>query len=120
MFTAASMGGLQVVCPESSSSEDCARLMIPPVQVCNSFSENVEFARLAAAVRLSSRIRGVEQDLITFDLAIEMTRQLSLANSSSDAPVMDLILNRKKKKSILSSDFYLAGDGPNSQTYSVS
>jgi heme-degrading monooxygenase HmoA len=45
--------------------------MIPPVQVCNSFSENVEFARLAAAVRLSSRIRGVEQDLITFDLAIE-------------------------------------------------
>jgi len=98
MLTAASMGGLQVVCPESSSSEDCARLMIPPVQVCNSFSENVEFARLAAAVRLSSRIRGVEQDLITFDLAIEMTRQLSLANSSSDAPVMDLMLNRKRKK----------------------
>ena len=66
MLTAASVGGLSVVCPESSSDEDCARLMIPPMQVCNSFSANVEFARLAAAVRLSSRIRGVEQvSLIT-------------------------------------------------------
>jgi len=43
-----------------------------------------------------------------------MTRQLSLANSSSDAPVMDKILGEKKKKKYsISSDFYLAGDGPN-------
>jgi len=42
-----------------------------------------------------------------------MTRQLSLANSSSDAPVMDKILGKKKKKYSISSDFYLAGDGPN-------
>ena len=61
MQTAVSTGGLQVLCPESSSSDDCACLLIPPVEVSNTFSAVAESARLDAAVRLSSRLRGVEQ-----------------------------------------------------------
>jgi hypothetical protein len=36
--------------------------------------------------------------LRTLTRFFEMTRQLSLANSSSDAPVMDKILGKKREK----------------------
>ena len=39
--------------------------------------------------------------LRTLTRFFEMTRQLSLANSSSDAPVMDTILRKNKRKSTL-------------------
>jgi len=85
-----SVGGLKIVCPESSSSHDCFRLLLPPMQVLNQFSDTSETLGVDTTVRLSSHIKGVEQDLVSFDFNLWMDRRLSLAHSSQEVPVMDL------------------------------
>ena len=85
-----SVGGINIVCPESSSSDDCFRLSIPPIQIANNFTDAAECCAANTTVRLSSSIAGVEEDLINFSLAVQMKRQLSLAHSSQEVAVMDL------------------------------
>ena len=75
-------GGLSILCPESSSSDDYFGLVVPPITIANDFSQGAESCRVGAAVRLSSHIKGVQADLLSFDLDVSVCRQLSLQHSS--------------------------------------
>ena len=81
-------GGINILCPESSAADNCLRLVVPPITVENGFVDGAEACKVQAAVRLSTVIKGVEDELISFDLAVSVCRQLSLEHSSPDTPVM--------------------------------
>ena len=83
------VGGLRIVCPECSASDDHCALVVPPLLVANHFTDTAECCEAATTVSLSSSIHGVEQGLINFPLSVAMKRQLLLRNAGDAAAAGD-------------------------------